>query len=65
MIDFEKCCGKAVVGGAKGVIIGSAAGTAAWQHPRSGRLQPSVLPSAVLSELYSDFSLISPFKFVG
>ena len=27
MIDFEKCCGKAVVGGAKGVIIGSAAGT--------------------------------------
>ena len=58
MIDFEKCCGKAVVGGAKGVIIGSAAGTL-----RS--LQPSVLPSAVLSELYSDFSLISPFKFVG
>ena len=64
MIDFEKCCGKAVVGGAKGVIIGSAAGTClATSSLRS--LQPSVLPSAVLSELYSDFSLISPFKFVG
>lgn len=36
MIDFEKCCGKAVVGGAKGVIIGSAAGTLLGNIFRSG-----------------------------
>ena len=64
MIDFEKVLWQSVVGGAKG--LSSAVLPEPCLATSSLRsLQPSVLPSAVLSELYSDFSLISPFKFVG
>ena len=60
MIDFAKPLSAVPKGLSSAVLPEPCLATSSLRS-----LQPSVLPSAVLSELYSDFSLISPFKFVG